>query len=69
LFFKHINLIVEKTKGFSGRELVKFVISLFDHYSCSKNGILNNEILYNCLNSFIEQKKIKENWKDISYKH
>ena len=69
LFIKHINLIVEKTKGFSGRELVKFVISLFDHYSCSKNGILNNEILYNCLNSFIEQKKIKEKWKDISYKH
>ena len=69
LFEKNINLITEKTEGFSGRELVKFVVSLFYQYSTSKKGFLDLEILYNALNTFIEQKKIKDKWKDITYKH
>ena len=69
MFEKNINLITEKTEGFSGRELVKFVVSLFYQYSTSKKGFLDLEILYNALNTFIEQKKIKDKWKDITYKH
>ena len=61
-FEKNIKNIVNSTKGFSGRELTKFVVSLY--YHCLLNDYkLNNEIITKTLAQFTSQKRIKNKWK------
>lgn len=68
IFTKNLKIICEKTQGFSGRECVKFIVTLY--HSCfqrrytsdSLKYLLTSDIIKYTLDQFIKEKYLKLKW-------
>lgn len=76
IFTSQIASIAKELNGFSGREVIKFVVTLYDEMMVTDNKALTSEIINEVIIKMKKQKDIKLEWNRLSiynidnqYKH